>query len=114
GGSSVRTWLFGIAVNVARHHVRGDARRRAFLNTYRTQPTADAVDRPDDAAERQQLLRKVDVVLRGLPAELRVVFVMCDVEEVTCAEAARALGLRQGTVWKRLHRARKLLGGALE
>jgi RNA polymerase sigma factor (sigma-70 family) len=114
GGSSVRTWLFGIAVNVARHHVRGDARRRALLNNYRAQWTADAVDRPDDAAERKQLLDKVDVVLRGLPAELRVVFVLCDVEEITCAEAARTLGLRQGTVWKRLHRARKLLGGALE
>jgi RNA polymerase sigma-70 factor (ECF subfamily) len=114
GGSSVRTWLFGIAVNVARHHVRGDARRRAFLSAYQEVPVADEPDRPDDTAERRQLLRRVDTVLRGLPGELRAVFVMCDVEEITCAEAARALGLRQGTVWKRLHRARKILGGAFE
>ncbi len=53
-------------------------------------------------------------MLRGLPLPLRIAFVMCDIEEVPCAEAARALGLRQGTVWKRLHRARKILGSALE
>jgi RNA polymerase sigma-70 factor, ECF subfamily len=113
GGSSVRTWLFGIAVNVARHHVRSDVRRRAFLNAYQQAPVVAVVDRPDDAAERHQLLDKLDGVLHSLPPELRVAFVMCDVEEIPCAEAARALGVRQGTVWKRLHRARKVLGGAL-
>src|SRR5688572_23678162 len=28
GGSQVRSWIFGIAANVARHFVRGEARRR--------------------------------------------------------------------------------------
>jgi RNA polymerase sigma-70 factor (ECF subfamily) len=113
GGSSVRTWIFGIAVNIARHHARGSARRRAFLAAYADVPPAAFAPRPDEMVERQQLIERLDRVLRGLPAELRVAFVMCDLEEVTCSEAARALGLRQGTVWKRLHRARKLLGSAL-
>jgi RNA polymerase sigma-70 factor (ECF subfamily) len=114
GGSSVRTWLFGIAVNVARHHVRADVRRQAFLRDYQQAPVAGNVGpRPDDAAEQHQLLVKLERCLRALPHELRVAFLMCDVEEIGCADAARALGLRQGTVWKRLHRARKLLGSAL-
>jgi RNA polymerase sigma-70 factor (ECF subfamily) len=113
GGSTVRTWLFGIAVNVARHHVRGDQRRRAFLSAYQQAPAPAGGERPDEAAERRQLLRKVDAILGSLPDDLRVAFVMCDVEDVPCAEAARALGLRQGTVWKRLHRARAVLGEAL-
>ncbi|HET6284514.1 MAG TPA: RNA polymerase sigma factor [Polyangia bacterium] len=111
GDSSVLTWLFGIAVNVARHQARGDGRRRAFLDQYQQLPQQAASDRPDDAAERRQLIAKLDVILGSLPHDLRVAFVMCDIEEVPCAEAA--LGLRQGTVWKRLHRARKLLGDGL-
>src|SRR5258708_32534723 len=31
GCGRVSTWVFGIAANVARHHVRGEARRRALL-----------------------------------------------------------------------------------
>jgi RNA polymerase sigma-70 factor, ECF subfamily len=113
GGSPVRTWLFGIAVNVVRHQIRGDSRRRAFLDEYERLPPPAPGDRPDDALERQQLFAKLEASLRGLPHELREVFVLCDVEEISCAEAGRALGLRQGTVWKRLHRAREILGSAL-
>ena len=113
GGSSVRTWLFGIAVNVVRHQVRGDLRRRIFLREYEQIPVANDVDRPDDAAARHQLLTKVEATLRALPDHLRVAFLMCDVEEISCSEAARALGLRQGTVWKRVRRAREILGETL-
>ena len=114
GGSSVRTWLFGITLNVARHHVRGDMRRRALLAEYRHIPRADPPARPDDAAERRELVSRLEQVLASLPQELRVTFVMCDVEEVPCADAARVLGLREGAVWKRLYRARRALGSALQ
>jgi len=113
GGSSVRTWLFGIAVNVVRHHVRADMRRQVFLKDLQQLPLAETGDRPDDAAERHQLLAKLEDGLRSLPHDLRVAFVMCDVNEISCADAGRVLGLRLGTVWKRLHRARKILGSAL-
>jgi RNA polymerase sigma-70 factor (ECF subfamily) len=113
GGSSVRTWLFGIAVNVARHQVRGDLRRRVFLRDYQRLPVANDIDKPDEAAARRQLLLKVEAALPALPQDLRVAFLMCDVEEISCSAAARALGLRQGTVWKRVRRAREILGEAL-
>ena len=113
GGSSVRTWLFGIAVNVVRHHVRADVRRQVLLRDLQELPHAETGERPDDAAERHQLLAMLEDGLRRLPHDLRVAFVMCDVNEVRCVDAARVLGLRQGTVWKRLHRARKILGSKL-
>jgi len=113
GGSSVRTWLFGIAVNVVRHHVRADVRRQVLLRDLQELPHAETGERPDDAAERHQLLAMLEDGLRRLPHDLRVAFVMCDVNEIRCADAARVLGLRQGTVWKRLHRARKILGSTL-
>src|SRR5450432_3742122 len=31
GRSAVSTWILGIAMNVARHHVRGEARRRSAM-----------------------------------------------------------------------------------
>jgi RNA polymerase sigma factor (sigma-70 family) len=31
GGSAVKTWILGIAANVARHHVRSESRQRALL-----------------------------------------------------------------------------------
>jgi RNA polymerase sigma-70 factor (ECF subfamily) len=56
GGSSVRTWLFGIAVNVARHHVRGDARRRAFLSAYQEVPVADEPGGVAENAARRRVV----------------------------------------------------------
>src|SRR5262249_41955119 len=40
---------------------------------------------------------------------LREPFVSCCLENTSCAEAARQLGVQEATVWKRLSRARKLL-----
>ena len=53
-------------------------------------------------------------VLASLPHDLRVVFVMCELEEVSGAEAARVLNLRQGTLYRRLHDARRKLRYALD
>ena len=64
--------------------------------------------------------RSVAIALRNrwrrqqLAPDLREVFVMCDLEEVPGAEAATALGLREGTLWWRLSEARKALRKALE
>jgi DNA-directed RNA polymerase specialized sigma24 family protein len=44
---------------------------------------------------------------------LRVVFVMCDVEQVAGVDAAVALGIPPGTVWRRLHDARTRMRAAL-
>lgn len=49
----------------------------------------------------------LDEVLGELPHDLRTVFVMCEVEEVTMSEVAVALGIPAGTVASRLRRARE-------
>jgi RNA polymerase sigma-70 factor (ECF subfamily) len=43
-----------------------------------------------------------------------VVYLMCDVEEIPGVEVARTLGLREGTLWRRLHDARRALRASLE
>jgi RNA polymerase sigma-70 factor (ECF subfamily) len=112
GGASVRTWLFGIASNLVRHRARSEGRRRAALADLAVAPPA-AARAPDDAAIRRQLVDRVGAALEALPYELREVFVLCEIEEVPGVEVARVLGLREGTVWRRLHDARKQLRAAL-
>jgi RNA polymerase sigma-70 factor (ECF subfamily) len=69
---------------------------------------------PDDDAMRRQMVDRLGAALETLSHDLREVFVLCEIEEVPGVDVARALGLREGTVWRRLHDARKALRLALE
>lgn len=107
GGSAARTWLIGIAVNQARHHVRGEQRRAAAMSTYASQSLASG--ETESTAEQRLLLQKLQSALAKLPDELRVPFLMCDVEGIPGVEAARAVGVNPGTFSRRLFEARQSL-----
>lgn len=113
GRSSVRTWIFGIASNVVRHHVRAEIRRRAATTRYADQPSV-VPSGPHEVARRRQLFASLERALVELPLPQREAFVLCDLEEVPGADAARTLGIREGTLWWRLAEARKALRRALE
>jgi RNA polymerase sigma-70 factor (ECF subfamily) len=113
GGSLVRTWLFGIALNVSRHHHRGENRRRAFLTGLGSWPR-DEARRPDRAAESRQLVERVNAVLGRLSHDQRGAFLLCEVEELSGPEAARALGAPVGSVGRWLFEARSAVRAALE
>jgi RNA polymerase sigma-70 factor (ECF subfamily) len=114
GGSSVRTWIFGIAANHARHHVRSERRRGAMLSAVaREARDDDHAPPPDVQVGQRQLLDRLQRAMESLSHDQRAVFVLCDVESVPGVEAARALGVREGTLWRRLHEARKRLREAL-
>ena len=113
GGASVKSWLLGIAVNVVRHHVRGEARRRnAFALFARETPSAPRP--PDLEVSREQLRQRLHAAIDALPYDLKAAYVMCAIEEVPGREAAVALGVREGTLYRRLHEARQALKRALE
>lgn len=111
--ASVRAWLLGIATNLARHHLRGETRRRGMLRSVEHSPPSP-LRRPDDDTERRQLLQRLHQAITELPPELRGPLVLCDMEELPGAEAARVLDLREGTLWRRLHEARVALRERLE
>jgi RNA polymerase sigma factor (sigma-70 family) len=113
GGAAVRTWLFGIAANLVRHRARSVGRRRAAMAGLAVTPPSAAAG-PEDDAMRRQLVDRLGAALETLSHDLREVFVLCEIEEVPGVDVARALGLREGTVWRRLHDARKALRQALE
>jgi RNA polymerase sigma-70 factor (ECF subfamily) len=108
---SVRSFLFGIAANTVRHHVRGAKRRRDAIAAI---PEPAPVNAPDAAAIRAQQLHRLAVALDQLPHDLRVAYVMCDLEDISGVDAARALDVRAGTLWRRLHEARRALRDAIE
>ena len=112
GGGAVKSWLYGIAANLVRHYVRGSARRR---NAYARVPEPiESPTGPEDAAMRAQQLDRLAVALEQLPNDLRTVYVLCDLEDVPGIEAARILDVRPGTLWRRLHDARRALRAAID
>jgi RNA polymerase sigma-70 factor (ECF subfamily) len=111
GRGSVRSFLFGIAANTVRHHVRAMRRRR---DAYSDWPAPFASGAPDEAAVRSQQVARLAAALDELPHDLRVAYVLCDLEELPGVEAARVLDIRAGTLWRRLHEARRALRDAIE
>ena len=111
--SSVRTWLFAIAANLAKDRARTSRRHRELGEAIR-HDSARADRGPEaQAAERQALERLQDGLAR-LSHDQRVVFVMCDLEEIPGVEAARALGMPSGTLYRLLFEARRALRVAIE
>jgi RNA polymerase sigma-70 factor (ECF subfamily) len=108
GGASVRTWVFAIAANIARRHTLGETRRQLALGRLAQIP-AEQSARPDETVERRNLLDRVRAALEGLPHDLRVAFVLCDLEEIPGREAARVLEIPDGTLSRRLYDARRAL-----
>jgi RNA polymerase sigma-70 factor (ECF subfamily) len=111
GRGSVKSFLFGIAANTVRHHVRSAMRRRRALADW---PAPAASGTPDDAAVRAQQVSRLAAAVEELPHDQRVAYVLCDLEDMAGVEAARVLGIRAGTLWRRLHEARRALREAIE
>lgn len=111
GRGSVKSFLYGIAANTVRHHIRGATRRRNAMIDL-PQPTAGSS--PELALSRAQQLHILALALDELPHDLRVAYVLCDLEDVPGVEVARLLGVRAGTLWRRLHEARRALRTAIE
>jgi len=111
GRSSVKTWLFGIVVNVVRAYRRALATHEP--HALRPEVLADASALPDPAAgpdeqaTRAEAARIVDRVLAALDDEKREVFVLAELEQMSAPEIAAALSIPLNTVYSRLRHARQ-------
>ena len=111
GGGAVKSYLYGIAANLVRHYVRGARRRREAIAAM---PAPAPARTPHDVAMRTQQLDRLAAALEQLPHDLRTAYVLCDLEDISGVEAARMLGVRAGTLWRRLHDARRALRDAID
>jgi RNA polymerase sigma-70 factor (ECF subfamily) len=103
---SERAFLFATLSHVAAHVRRSLARRRE-LPEDDVHEVVDPSPRPDEAAERREARAILDDALEALPFELRTVFVLFELEELSAPEIAELVGIPAGTVASRLRRARE-------
>ncbi|MEJ7598978.1 MAG: RNA polymerase sigma factor [Kofleriaceae bacterium] len=111
--SAVKTWLFGIAANLVRHHTRSEIRRRAAASNLTAVPDSPLVT-PGDAITIEQQRRMIAVAVERLSPALKEVYVLCVVEELPGKDAAAALGIREASLWRRLTDARAALRVTIE
>ncbi|MDI1429391.1 MULTISPECIES: RNA polymerase sigma factor [Polyangium] len=106
GRASMTAWLFGICRRVAAAH-----RRRAHVrHEIPVDPEWDIEDidaDPEQALARGQERREVERVLDMLDLDKRAVLVMYEIEGIECDRIAVLLGIPVGTVYSRLHAARR-------
>ena len=65
------------------------------------------------AAEAEDSCAAISRAIDALPLEKRIVLQLFALEEVSALEIAEALGIPEGTVWSRVHAARKELAEKL-
>ena len=109
GRSSCRPWLIGIAVQFLRRRRRAFARLLAVLSSV-SGAKVSSVDPRGALHARSDIER----ALMRISESKRVSFLMAEVEGMSCAEIAATLEIPIGTVWTRLHAARRELRLALE
>lgn len=125
GGSSVQTWLFRIAMNLATSRLRQLRRRRTIVagqlaGRGEDQEAPDVLDEkvnptpsPDTTAEKRERDREVMDALRRLPEDQRSLLVLRDVDGMDYQQIAEILSVPLGTLKSRLFRARLALRNEL-
>jgi RNA polymerase sigma-70 factor (ECF subfamily) len=116
GDSSLRTWIYRIAVNQARNRHRSWKRRHRADQVSLDQHVAAHGDvlrgespTPDRVLAQKELAQRLRVALDRLPFEQRTAIVLREVDGLSYDDIAFSLGLAVGTVKSRLTRARQAL-----
>lgn len=105
GDSKFSTWLFSIVRNCCLDELRRLSRQRNVVEAVRAEPAR--------ATHETAVRVEVSDALAELPVELREPVVLIDMFGESYKQAARILGVPEGTVKSRVHRARALLLSSL-
>jgi RNA polymerase sigma-70 factor (ECF subfamily) len=136
GRSSLKTWLFGILINVARARRRKESRILPFASFFRRddsdsgRPTVDGSrfgqdgmwraapatweNVPESRVLGEETLERVKAAIDGLPPKQKEVIVLRDVAGLEASEVSAMLGISPANERVRLHRARAAVRKTLE
>lgn len=110
GRSGVTAWLCGIARNHTRRRLAREHGLIALDDERHEEVALPSLDLdPLEELTRAEAIEALRRAVLSLPARYREAVVLCDLEELSYADAAAALGCAVGTVRSRLHRGRALL-----
>ena len=113
--SKFSTWLIQIAINDARMKLRKDRRhlhqsidagQETNEGDYIPTDFADWREIPSEALEQTELREALNKALDSLPEKYRIVLILRDVQQMSIAETAKALGISTENVKTRTSRAR--------
>ena len=113
--SKFSTWLIQIAINDARMKLRRnrrhlyeaiDAGQETSEGDYIPIDFADWREIPSDALEQSELREALNKALNSLPEKYRIVLILRDVQQMSIAETAKALGISEENAKTRTSRAR--------
>ena len=123
GESSLKTWIYRIALHEAANRKRWWFRHKAHeasiepvepadspnLESAISEALTDHNDSPFDNVAHLEVQRRVDAELRRLPEPYRTTLILRDLEDMSYEEIAEVLQISLGTVKSRLTRGRQLL-----
>ncbi|HVJ18054.1 MAG TPA: RNA polymerase sigma factor [Polyangiaceae bacterium] len=118
GRVAMNAWLFGICLRVAANYRRRARFRLEHRSTgledegagLRAPPSTE----PDQQLARRQAQARAQAILDGMDPTKRAVFMMYEVEGLSCQAIASELGVPVGTIYSRLHAARGLFEAEAE
>jgi RNA polymerase sigma-70 factor (ECF subfamily) len=108
GRSSIRTWLFGIAMRVVRTQRRSSWRHQRKVDAL----AAAKPESPDDPMAQRDAQRLLLTLLDQLDDDKRAVYVLAELEGMTAVEIADGLAVNVNTIYTRLRAARQQLSAA--
>jgi RNA polymerase sigma-70 factor, ECF subfamily len=116
--SSISTWIYRIATNVATDKLRRPVREQALDGEPGPEGSEDALDAGTPSVEESVIRTEMSACIREfidqLPDSYKMVVVLSEVEGFKNAEIAAILGVSLDTVKIRLHRAREQLRADLK
>ena len=109
GRSAFSSWVYRITLNAVRDWQRAGRRRGRYADAYAEITPADQQPDQEASATNSQLWDAV----RRLPDKQRDAVLLVYAEELSHAEAAEIMGIKEATISFHVHEARKTLRGLL-
>lgn len=117
-GAPAMPWMFAIARNSYRDHLRREQVRRDHRNASAVLAAPEQLDRSEGVGDRtlmaRQMLDVVQRALMGVPVRQREAFVLMRFEGLSLSEAAHVLGATEAAVKILVHRAYVVVRAAID